>query len=293
MGHDSENPDAKASIEHIEAAERQAAEYSGFLKKLKMRLSRARKALASRPAAAPLVAGLVTDLQGMKAEPGRPAIQQLIELLEGQLQALRRRFQDEFTSDLRRGCEGAKLDFKALPDGFGVGPFFVAIDDHKQVASLEYAKATIMKGVPLNVSAIVARARALKASLVDSPVELQKFRAELHEAMRVAAARRDARQLTLDLRVELPAVFREMGFIRLGAGSFRSKKSGGDYLVSRFVIELKQFIQSEQNLRSQQQVRLEPAVIENTKNPKKSLFIPRDISCGFGEGSYYQAIVIH
>ena len=41
------NPDAKAFIEKIEATEHQVAEYSGFLKKLKMRLSRTKKALAS------------------------------------------------------------------------------------------------------------------------------------------------------------------------------------------------------------------------------------------------------
>jgi hypothetical protein len=84
-----------------------------------------------------------------------------------------------------------------------------------------------------------------------------------------------------------------MAFIRQGVGSTSRKKAGsGDYSLSRFVIELKQFLQSDQNLHADPPFRLEPAVIENTKNPKKSVFIPREVPCGFGEGSYYQAVLI-
>jgi hypothetical protein len=293
MADGSHNPDARAFIEKIEATEHQVAGYSGFLKKLKMRLSRTKKALASKPIVASQVAALVNDLNSMRVEPERPAVPHLIESLEAQLRTLQRRFQDDFPSELRQGCEGARLDFKPLTDGFGVGPFFVGIDAQKQTASFQYAKVTILKDVPLNVSAIVAQATALKTSLLDPPLDLPQFRSELHEAMRVAVARREARQPTTELRVELPVVFREMGFIRQGAsGSSRRKSAGAGYSLTRFVIELKQFIQSDQNLHSDQQYRLEPAVIENTKNPKKSVFIPRDVSCGFGEGSYYQAILV-
>lgn len=287
------NPDAKGLIDKIEATEHQVAEYSGFLKRLKMRLSRTKKALVSKPAVASQVSALLSDLHGMKTEPGRPDVPHLIDSLEGQLRTLHRRFQEGFPSDLRQGCESARLDFKALPDGFGVGPFFVAIDPQKESASFQYAKVTILKDVPLNVSAIVTQAGTLKATLLALPVDLPQFRSELHEAMRVAVARREARQHLTQLRVELPVVFREMGFIRLSvSSSSRNKSAGAEYSLSRFVIELKQFMQSNQNLQSDQQFRLEPAVIENTKNPKKSVFIPREVSCGFGEGSYYQAILL-
>jgi hypothetical protein len=287
-----DNPDAKPFIERIEATEHQVAEYGGFLKKLKLRLSRTKKALASKPAMTSQVAALVNDLNAMRVEPGRPAVPQLIDSLEGQLRTLHRRFQDDFPSELRNGCESANLNFKPLADGFGVGPFLIAIDAQKQICLFQYAKVTVQKDVALNVSAIVAAATGLKASLVDPPVDLAQFRSELHEAMRVAVARREARQPVTELRVELPVVFREMGFIRQGAGGAARKKTrDAEYSLSRFVIELKQFIQSDQNLHSDQQFRLEPAVIENTKNPKKSVFIPRDVSCGFGEGTYYQAIL--
>jgi hypothetical protein len=84
-----------------------------------------------------------------------------------------------------------------------------------------------------------------------------------------------------------------MSFIRNTSGSNSSKRTGAEeYSLARFIIELKQFIQSDDNLKSPQQCRLEPAVIENTKNPKKSIFVPRDVACGFGEGTYYQAIIM-
>src|SRR6266513_206980 len=106
MAEGPDNPDAKAFIDKIEATEHQVAEYSGFLKKLKMRLSRPKKALASKPAVASQVSALVSDLQKMNVEPGRPAVHQLIDSLEGQLRSLHQRFQEGFPSDLRQGCEG-------------------------------------------------------------------------------------------------------------------------------------------------------------------------------------------
>lgn len=293
MAGGSESPDAKAFLESIESAEREAAEYAGVLKKLRTRLSRTRKALSTKPAVATQVAALVSDLQEIKMDPPRPVVSQLIESLDAQLRILQRRLQESFPPDLRQSCERAGLGFKPLPDGFGVGPFFVAIDAQRETASFQYAKVPILKDVPLNASAIVAQAASLKAALLDPPVDLPRFRAELHEAMRVALARRDNRFATTDLRVELPAVFREMGFVRQFAGTTSKRKPAvAEFSLARFVIELKQFIQSDRNVHADQQFRLEPAVIENTKNPKKSVFIPRDISCGFGEGTYYQAIVL-
>jgi hypothetical protein len=228
------NPDATPFIEKIQATEHLVAEYSGFLKKLKMRLSRTKKALASKPAVATQVSSLIADLQGMKVEPPTPAVAQLIDSLDGQLRTLHRRFQEGFPSDLRQGCESARIDFKSLPDGFGVGPFFVATDAQREVASFQYAKVTILKDVPLNVSAIVTQAGAIKANLLDPPVDLAQFRSQLHEAMRVAVARREARHPVTEFRVELPAVFREMGFIRSpSSGSSRKRVAGAEYPLSR------------------------------------------------------------
>ena len=169
----------------------------------------------------------------------------------------------------------------------------VVTDAAKETAIIQYAKVAIIQNVPLNVRAIVDQAIALKARLIDAAVDLPRFRKDIHEAIRVAVARRETRTLVAELRVDLPASFREMSFIRNATASHSARKgAAGEYSLARFTIELKQFIQSDDNLQSSQQCRLEPAVIENTKNPKKSIFVPRDIACGFGEGTYYQAIIM-
>jgi len=79
------DPDSKAIFETVAGAERQAAEYREFLTKLSARLTRAMKALASRPGIGSEIGRLVTDLHAMKSEPTRPVLGKLIESLEKQL----------------------------------------------------------------------------------------------------------------------------------------------------------------------------------------------------------------
>ena len=62
--------------------------------------------------------------------------------------------------------------------------------------------------------------------------------------------------------------------------------------MARFVVEIKTLVQSNENLAAARRFRLEPAVIENTKNPNKSVFFPNDLSQGFGEGMYFQALIM-
>jgi hypothetical protein len=83
-----------------------------------------------------------------------------------------------------------------------------------------------------------------------------------------------------------------MVFLRQGRSRPASKASFVDYPLPRFVVELKTLVQSDYNARAERRLKLETAVIENTKNPRKSVFIPNDLSCGFGEGTYFQAIVL-
>jgi len=70
-----------------------------------------------------------------------------------------------------------------------------------------------------------------------------------------------------------------------------AKLNGGykNYSVRQFVADLKSVTQSDENMQSKS-FSPEPAVIETTKNIKKSFFIPRDIHNPMGEGSYYQAL---
>lgn len=293
MTNEQPSPEVRTFLEIIEKIQGQLTDNCGYLTKLKARLDKTKKALKAKPSVTAQIHQLITDLQAAKPAPEPPSNSQMMDSLDGLLRAYQRKHQEDFPSNLRQACEGARLDFKAMTDGFGVGPFMVVTDYTKETAGIQYAKVALIQDVPLDVQAIVTQANALEASLIDAPVDLPRFRKEINEAIRVAVARRESRTPVANLRVELPASFREMCFIRNTIGSNSAKKTGADdYSLARFIIELKQFIQSDENMKSSQQCRLEPAVIENTKNPKKSIFVPRDVACGFGEGTYYQAIIM-
>ena len=286
------NPDAKTFLDAIEIVRTQAAEYAGFFHKLKDRLTRAEKNLGEKSAILSVVSALLSDLQAARALPEQPAVSQLIQSLEQQLQKARQHFTESFPADLRQECEAAHLHFANLQNGFGVGPFFVAPNFPKEIASFHYAKVDMGVDVPLTAKSVVQHATTLKAALIDLPADLAKFGDDLYEAMRVAAARQNKPSKT-ELRVELPLIFHEMLLNRqFPAAGTRQKPARNEYSLPRFVIELKQFVQSEQNTRSSRPFRPEPAVIENAKNPKKSIFIPHDLARGFGEGTYFQAVVV-
>lgn len=284
------NPDAEIFLKTIEEAEAHANLYAAFIKKLKARLTKTKKALASKPAVSSQVAALVSDLEQFKANPEAPSVTSLSRLLEEELKKLTGRFRDSFPADLRKACESAQLPFKAQTDGFGVGPFFVIVNIAKETAGFHFAKIDMGIDVPMNVTAIVDQAKVLKSFLLDEPVDFGKFASSLNEAMRVALARQ-GQIPKAEWRVELPLVFRELVFIRQSQVK-RRQSSHAEYSLCRFVIELKQFIQSNENMRADEQYRLETAVLENTKNPKKSVFFPRDLSCSYGEGTYYQTILL-
>lgn len=286
------NPDAKIFIDEIDGVKKRASEYAGFIKKLKDRLSRAEKALAEKPGVASLVSTLITDLQRMNPEPERLAVSHLIQSLDERLQPLKGRLTDTFAPDLRQHCDVMHLPFLVVADGFGIGPFLAVANFSKQNASLHYAKVKVVADIPLNARAIVDQAIVQKAAILDQPADTVKFADDLYEAMRVASIRQD-RTLKVELRVDLPSLFREMQWIRQSAlPGTKQRVAKNEYTLPRFIVELKQFIQSDQNTRAERPFRPEPAVIENAKNPKKSIFIPQDLACGFGEGTYYQAVVV-
>lgn len=284
------NPDAEVFLKKIEEAENEANQYAAFITKLKTSLSRTKKALASKPAVASQVAALVSELDQLKPDPAPPSITALSRSLDDELKKLHGRFRDSFPADLRNACRAAQLPFTALTDGFGVGPFYVTVNVAKESAAFQFAKIDMEIDVPMNAAAIVEQATLLKASLLDDPVDLSRFASDLNEAIRVALARQGKIPKS-DWRAELPSIYRELAFIRQSQTK-RRKSSQADYSQCRFVVEIKQFIQSDDNMRADEQYQLETAVLENTKNPKKSVYIPRDLSRAFGEGTYYQAILL-
>src|SRR6185503_1496593 len=114
---------------------------------------------------------------------------------------------------------------------------------------------------------------------------------EVEEAIRVVHAR-NKQTIAGDLRAELPAVYREMAFIRQSDAPVPSKSNFREYPLVRFIVEIKTLIQSDFNATRTRRFKLETAVIENTKNSRKSVFIPHDLQKGFGEGTYFQAILL-
>jgi len=285
----SKSPDADLFINELDAAKGTLSKYASYVAKLKDRLGRAEKALNEKPAVTSAVSSLLADLRELPAEPERLDVSLLIRNLEQHLQKLRHRFAESFPSDLRQACQSGNLEFAALPEGFAVGPFRLVVNAAKEIARFEYAKVSMDGDLPLSVAAIVQQASALKTLLLTQKADLETFTGQLQEAMRVALARQN-KSPRAELRVELPVVFHEMVLIR--QFGIARRVSSPEYSPAHFVIELKQLIQSDENVRASRPFRLEPAVIENTKNPKKSIFIPQDLNRGYGEGTYYQAIVL-
>jgi hypothetical protein len=285
----SKSPDADAFLGEIASAKERLGKYAQYAKKVRERLARTEKALSKNPSVPASIVPLLTDLRAF-SEPDRLDVSQLSRVLDQHLQKLRQRFRELFPADLRQACQAAHVDFAGMSDGFAVGPFYLAFNTANETARLEYAKEIVANEIPLSATAVMDRAMAVKGVLLDQRPDTAAFASELNEAVRVTLARQN-RPAKAELRVDLPLVFREMAFIRQFGGA-KSKAASLQYSPARFVIELKQFIQSDDNMRASRPFRLEPAVIENTKNPKKSMFIPKDLLRGFGEGTYYQAIVL-
>ncbi|MEX0718948.1 MAG: hypothetical protein WD066_20305 [Planctomycetaceae bacterium] len=281
-------PNSRVFLEVIEDAERRIGEHATFAKKLKTRLAKTKRALAAKPAIAAEVSKLVSDLRSLGDGPEGASPSQLRNHLEERLNRLETNRRSSFPNDLKRACDAKDLEFVPLADGFGVGPFLFTPAWQKESGAFQYAKLEVAAGVSLDVHQIAERAIALRQEIIDAPLDLKRFAAELHEALRVALARQN-KPVRAELRVELPPVHHELALMRQSAPRGRSLRRG-DYSIPRFVVDLTKFIQSDLNTDSEHPFRLEAAVIENARNPKKSIFFPRDRTRGYGEGTYYQAI---
>lgn len=290
MESDSPNHPLAAVLQEIEVVEGELGAHLASTKKLKDRLAKARQEMAKgRPVAR--LASLVAELRAADQGVGGPDVRRIAETLERHVPALSASYGGSFGSNLRRVAESQRIPFRQIADGFGVGPFALIVDAAKEAAALHYAKVPVAKDLPLDPELIVTQVRELAERLLQEP-SLPALRSQVEEAMRVAVARQQKKPGTAgrhELRVELPAAYREMCFIRQTPGKDAAK---AEYSISRFVVELKTLVQSDDNTRGDRRFRLETAVLENTKDPRKSVFFPNDLAVGFGEGTYYQAILL-
>jgi hypothetical protein len=193
--------------------------------------------------------------------------------------------------ELRIACQDTGKTLRPLPTGFAIGPFAVAIDNQRFVADLMYAKTSVVKGLPLNGAAIVQQVDKRIEELFGEIPQAEDLAAQLGQAIKVAAVRQDGRLPEGSIRADLPRVYNEMILIRQGCHPSPSAKAGQAYSLARFVVELVSLIRSELNERSQT-FRLETAVLENTRNARKAIFVPNDPMIGYGEGTYYQALIL-
>lgn len=200
-------------------------------------------------------------------------------------------FHSEFGKDLCEQATGAKLAFKPHDDFFTVGPFDVVPNLNKESVSLRYAKAVLLNDIPLDSKEVVNAIIGVSKELLEAKHDVRKLAADFEVAVRVCVARAGLVKHGA-LRAELPQLLEEMEVIR-----GRSKGIGKlAYGRPRFVVELATLVKSNENIEGKlgKEFRLETAVIDNSRNDSKSVFVPDRLHSGSGEGKYYQAInMIH
>ena len=275
----------------LDATERVATRRLSALKKFADRLSKTRKALGDNSRVLPLLCELIVEIRKLPRELSGPECDALIEGLNHKVTEIGGKRRKELPTSLRDAAETAGLSFRVSGEHFAIGPFGVLVDYAKGTATLDYAKIEVARDLPLDPAVLLTEIERLRVDLL-APVDDRKtFTQQLEETVRVVAARQRKSLSGDELRAELPLVYREMLFLRQGWANPTAKRKLTDYPVTRFVVEVKTCVQSEENVDSSRRFRLEPAVIENTKNFNKALFFPNDISDGSGEGMYFQAII--
>lgn len=273
----------------LKAAESEAAASTEHTKKYAARLQKARHALETGKSAVSVVSALTEDLRQLPHFPSITPPQKLSDQLSAELDGLRRSLESNVSTLIQEQARASGLPTKVLADGLGVGPFKVRTDAARLVASLDYAHSPLVSSIPLDAQVIVAAVLEAKKALFEGLPEIRTMAQMFEQALRVAWVRKH-RSLPIELRVDLPALYREMALLRMG-GPDQGRGAVLAYSLGRFVVELKTLLQSTHNLEGSLPMRPEAAVIENAKDPRKSVFFPNDLECGYGEGKYFQAIV--
>jgi hypothetical protein len=253
------------------------------LKKIREKIARYKKANPTPKE----VEKLKSELTSLSKEPATPLLLELIDKLGKHLAEMKKTFVSDISRSIQEYCSQKQIDCRFVGENIGVGPCSVSIDSIGDKAVITYAKFEIANK-SLAAEDIVDHICDWKTLQFDRVVDPKKTREQLEEATRVIYARKN-RPFKGNLRVELPLLFREMKFINTGETAAVSKATP-DYSLSRFVIELSKTVHSDENLRSENRLQLETAVIDNANNPKRSVFVPKDLNVGYGEGTYFQAL---
>ena len=284
--------DSNAIVTDLKQAEDLLNDSLKACKKLKYSLSKARAVCAKPGWHGKALQAVCKSLRGGVQGPPAAELATIADRLISHQQRCGARFERDFRDQIRVASEEAGVELGRAADRWTVGPFALNIDLAKETAELEFAKNLVATKLPIDAAQIVALAKELSDSLLAECGDGKQLADELAEATRVCVARQGKRTNQADLRAELPAVFREMTFIRQTKLGTLTRARFQEYPLARFVVEVARVVQSELNAKAQRHFRLEPAVIENAGNRKKSVFFPKDLARGFGEGTYFQAIVL-
>ena len=284
--------DSNAVVTDLKQAEDLVNDSLKACKKLRGSLSKARAVCAKPGWHRKTLQAVCESLRG--AVQGSPAAElaAIADRLTAYQQRIGARFEHDFREQIRVASKEAGVEIGRSADRWTVGPFLLNIDLAKETAELEYAKNPFATKLPVDAAQIMILAQELGESLLAEGGDVKQLGDELAEATRVCVVRQGKRTNQANLRGELPAVFREMTFIRQARSDTLTRARFQEYPLARFVVEVARVVQSELNSKAQQHFRLEPAVLENAGNRKKSVFFPKDLARGFGEGTYYQAIVL-
>jgi hypothetical protein len=262
-----------------------------FLASLRGHLRKAAKELASSKPPIGILRQLSSALRSASAVPACVSVVDLASEVENQIATLSREQERTVVAELRSAAERAGLPLGRNGDHFTLGPFLLKLTHTRESASLDFAKLEVAT-LPLDARAIVAAAQELLGGHLRSPAddELPALAQAFEEAIRVAIVRKSGQLLVGPLRAETPSVYKEMCWIRSAMRKGRETSEG--YPLARFIVEVKTLIGSQFNVNRSRRFRLETSVIENAGNARKSIFVPNSIDQGWGEGTYFQAIVL-
>ncbi|GDY07016.1 hypothetical protein LBMAG52_05020 [Planctomycetia bacterium] len=262
------------------------------LKKTHEILKNAAEKIAKKPWPFSDTRKLLDELAARSNGLERVEVQQLHERLKKQLDDAAKTYERAFVDGLISEARKTHIPAGSASDAYFLGPFQLTLDFVKETGLLRYADQPIAAPMALDATKLVAAASEHAGALLVAPTDLAKLANDFEEAMRVALTRSRKPIEGRELRCALPDLHREMTAIRQDRGRTITSNSFRDYPLARFVVELKTLVQSEQNMTASKRFRLETAVLENTRNSKKSVLIPTDLQRGYAGGTYFQALVL-
>ncbi len=235
---------------------------------------------------------LLDDLATHATGVAKDDVQQLQERLKKQLDDAAKSYERAFVDGLVAEARKVNLPTGNVSGSYYLGPFRLTLDFGKGTGVLGYADQPVAAPMALDAAKLVSSAAEVAQSLLAVPTDIAKLANDFDEAIRVVLSRGRKPTEGRELRCPLPELHREMTLLRQDRTRAITSSSFRDYPLARFIVELKTLIQSEQNMTAAKRFRLETAVIENTKNPRKSVFIPTDLQRGYAGGTYFQALVL-